>query len=121
MSRHAAWQLLIGCLLIGVGMLVFDHYPQLWPLQTPSMLTVIYIGVFGTGLAHFLWWAIIGRLPTVMASMGVLLVPVVGVTASTIFLGERPTTSEIVGFAMIFAASACALLQPNVKHAEMSE
>jgi drug/metabolite transporter (DMT)-like permease len=118
---NAAWQLLFGSLLLGVGMLAFDHYPRLWPLQTPSMLAVIYIGVFGTGLAHFLWWAIIGRLPTVTASIGVLLVPVVGVIASTIFLGERPTVPDIVGFVMIFAAAACVLLQPNVKHTEMPE
>jgi drug/metabolite transporter (DMT)-like permease len=57
----------------------------------------------------------------VTASIGVLLVPVVGVTASTIFLGERPTVSDIVGFVMIFAAAACVLLQPNVKHTEMPE
>ncbi|HEY4981279.1 MAG TPA: EamA family transporter [Pseudolabrys sp.] len=118
---NAAWQLLFGCLLLGVGMLAFEHYPRLWPLQTPSLLAVIYIGVLGTGLAHFLWWSVIGRLPTVTASIGVLLVPVVGVTASTIFLGERPTLSDIIGFAMIFAAAACVLLQPNVKHTEMPE
>ncbi len=118
---NAAWQLLVGCVLVGIGMLAFEHYPRLWPLQTPSLLAVIYIGVFGTGLAHFLWWAIIGRLPTVTASIGVLLVPVVGITASTIILGERPTTSDIIGFVMIFAAAACVLLQPNVKHTEMPE
>ncbi len=116
---NAAWQLLVGCVLVGIGMLAFEHYPRLWPLQTPSLLAVIYIGVFGTGLAHFLWWAIIGRLPTVTASIGVLLVPVVGITASTIILGERPTTSDIIGFVMIFAAAACVLLQPNVRHTEM--
>ncbi len=118
---NAAWQLLVGCVLVGIGMLAFEHYPRLWPLQTPSLLAVIYIGVFGTGLAHFLWWAIIGRLPTVTASIGVLLVPVVGITASTIILGERPTTSDIIGFVMIFAAAACVLLQPNVRHTEMPE
>jgi drug/metabolite transporter (DMT)-like permease len=118
---NAAWQLLVGCVLVGIGMLAFEHYPRLWPLQTPSLLAVIYIGVFGTGLAHFLWWAIIGRLPTVTASIGVLLVPVVGITASTIILGERPTVSDIVGFVMIFAAAACVLLQPNMKHTEMPE
>jgi drug/metabolite transporter (DMT)-like permease len=118
---NAAWQLLIGCLLIGVGMLAFDHYPRLWPLQPPSMLGVIYIGVLGTGLAHFLWWAIIGRLPTITASIGALLVPVVGVIASILFLGERPTANDIVGFVLIFAAAACVLLQPNVQHTEMPE
>jgi drug/metabolite transporter (DMT)-like permease len=118
---NAAWQLLTGCVLIGIGTLAFDHYPRLWPLQSPSLLAVIYIGVFGTGLAHFLWWSIIGRLPTMTASLGVLLVPVIGVSASAGLLGERLTTPDIIGFALIFAAAACVLLQPNVKHTEMPE
>ena len=34
--------------------------------------------------------------------------------ASSVFLlGEIPTTADIVGFVLIFAASACALLQPT--------
>jgi drug/metabolite transporter (DMT)-like permease len=118
---NAAWQLLFGTALIGVGMLAFDGYPRLWPMHTESMLAILYIGLFGVGLAHFLWWAIIGRLPTVTASIGALLVPVVGVTASTLFLGERPIVPDIIGFALIFAAAACVLLQPNVKHTEMPE
>jgi drug/metabolite transporter (DMT)-like permease len=118
---NAAWQLLTGCLLLGIGMLAVDHYPRLWPLQMPSLMAVLYIGVFGTGIAHFLWWSIVGRLPTVTAAIGVLLVPVVGVTASTIVLGERPTAFDIAGFVMIFAAAACVLLQPNAKHLEMPE
>ena len=118
---NAAWQLLFGFLVIAAGMLVFDHYPRLWPLQTESLLALVYMGVIGVGLAHFLWWAIIGRLPTITASIGALLVPVVGVTASTIFLGERPTVNDIVGFVLIFTAAACVLLQPNVKHTEMPE
>ncbi|HEY5166784.1 MAG TPA: EamA family transporter [Pseudolabrys sp.] len=118
---NAAWQLLFGFLFITAGTFVFDGYPRLWPLHTNSLLGVVYIGVFGVGLAHFLWWAIIGRLPTITASIGALLVPVVGVIASTIFLGERPTVNDIIGFVLIFAAAACVLLQPNVKHTEMPE
>ena len=85
------------------------------------VLAVLYVGVFGVGLAHFLWWSIVGRLPTITASIGSLLVPVIGVTASAVILGERPTLPDIIGFAMIFAAAACVLLQPNVKHTEMPE
>jgi len=36
--------------------------------------------------------------------------PVIGVIASVLVLGERPTASDVVGFALILAASACALL-----------
>jgi drug/metabolite transporter (DMT)-like permease len=118
---NAAWQLLFGFIFITAGTFMFDGYPRLWPLQTETMLAILFVGLFGVGLAHFLWWAIIGRLPTSTASIGVLLVPVIGITASTIFLDERPTTPDIIGFVLIFAAAACVLLQPNVKHTEMME
>ena len=85
------------------------------------MLAVLFIGMLGVGLAHFLWWSIIGRLPAITASLGSLIVPVVGVTASALYLGERLTVPDIIGFVMIFAAAACVLLQPNVKHTEMPE
>jgi drug/metabolite transporter (DMT)-like permease len=45
-------------------------------------------------------------------------VPVVGITASALLLGERPTANDIVGFALVFAAAACVLLQPGVKPPE---
>jgi drug/metabolite transporter (DMT)-like permease len=118
---NAAWQLLFGFLFITAGMLVFDGYPRLWPLHAPALLAVIYVGVFGVGLAHFLWWAIVARLPTVTAAIGSLLVPVVGVVASVIMLGERPTAPDIAGFVLIFLAAACVLLQPNAKKTEMPE
>lgn len=118
---NAAWQLLFGFLFITAGMFFFDHVPQLWPLHTKSLLAVLYIGVLGVGLAHFLWWAIVARLPTITASLGSLLVPVLGVIASTVILNERPTAPDIVGFALIFAAAACVLLLPSPTPTEMPE
>jgi len=118
---NAAWQLLFGFCFIAVGTFIFDGYPRLWPVHTEALLAVLYVGIAGVGLAHFLWWSIVGKLPTITASIGALLVPVIGVTASTVILGERPSAPDIVGFALIFAAAACVLLQPGVQHAEMPE
>jgi drug/metabolite transporter (DMT)-like permease len=118
---NAAWQLILGCVLIGIGMLVFDHYLRLWPLHTESILAILFIGLFGVGLAQFLWWTIVGGLSATTASLGSLLVPVIGVIGSTVILGERPSTPDIIGFVLIFAAAACVLLQPNVQHTEMPE
>ncbi len=118
---NAAWQLLFGFCFIAAGMFAFDGYPRLWPIGTDALFAVLYVGIFGVGLAHFLWWSIVGKLPTITASIGSLLVPVIGVTASTIFLGERPGVPDIVGFALIFAAAACVLLQPIVRHTGMPE
>jgi drug/metabolite transporter (DMT)-like permease len=118
---NAAWQLLFGWLFLAVAAFVVEGVPHLWPLHTETILAVLFVGIFGVGLAHFLWWAIIGKLPAITASIGSLLVPVVGVAASALILGERPGLTDIIGFASIFAAAACVLLQPTAKHDEMPE
>lgn len=118
---NAAWQLLFGTLPLAIGMLIVDGYPQVWPISLRAASAILFIGLFGVGLAHFLWWAIIGKLSTITASIGSLLVPVVGVIASAVVLGERPSITDIIGFVLIFAAAACVLLQPTAKHDEMPE
>jgi drug/metabolite transporter (DMT)-like permease len=118
---NAAWQLLFGLLFIVAGTLVFEGLPHLWPVNNDTVLALLFVGLFGVGLAHFLWWSIVGRLPAITASLGSLLVPVIGVSASAMFLGERLTIPDIVGFVMIFSAAAIVLLQPHVKHTEMPE
>lgn len=118
---NTAWQLVIGTAVIAVGMMIFDGYPRVWPITFGTAAWIVYIGVLGTGLAHFLWWTIVGKLPTATAALGALLVPVVGVTASALMLGERPTINDTIGFAMIFAAAACVLLQPGTRRIEAPE
>jgi drug/metabolite transporter (DMT)-like permease len=115
---NAAWQLLFGFFFIAAGTFVFEGLPHVWPLQGQTIVAILFVGLFGVGLAHFLWWAIVGRLPTTTASIGALLVPVIGVTASTLFLHERPSISDIIGFVLIFIAAACVLLQPNSRRPE---
>jgi drug/metabolite transporter (DMT)-like permease len=117
----AAWQLLFGWLMLAAGMLAFDGLPQLWPLPGHIVAWLGYNGFVGMGLTYFLWFVVVERLPTTTASLGSLLVPVVGVIGSAWLVGERPSLSDAVGFACIFAAAASVLLQPNVRHTEMPE
>jgi drug/metabolite transporter (DMT)-like permease len=118
---NAAWQLVVGAVFIAIGMLVFEGMPQVWPVSGETLVSIAFIGVIGSGFAQFLWWTIVDELPTATAALGSLLVPVVGVGGSAVILGEQPTLNDIVGFAMIFAAAACVLLQPGVRHTEMPE
>jgi len=53
------------------------------------------------------------RLSAMTASLGALSVPAVGIVASVVMLGERPTVSDIVGFALISTAAAFVLLAPS--------
>jgi drug/metabolite transporter (DMT)-like permease len=109
----AAWQVAIGFLVIAACVSIFEGSPHLWPTSWQAMFGVVFTGVVGSGLAYVLWFEVIRRLPAMTASLGVLSVPVIGVLASMLILGERPTLADVIGFALIFAASACVLIQPR--------
>jgi drug/metabolite transporter (DMT)-like permease len=117
----AAWQLLFGWLMLAAGMLIFEGLPNLAHVPPHVLAWLGYNGFIGMGLAYFLWFVIVDRLPATTASLGSLLVPVVGVIGSAWLIGERPSLTDSIGFACIFAAAASVLLQPNVKHAELPE
>ena len=116
-----AWQLLLGWLMIVAGMLVFYGLPQPGPVPTATLIWIGYNGLIGMGLIYFVWFVVVDKLPTMTASIGTLLVPVVGVIGSAVINGERPNLTDTIGFALIFAAAATVLLQPNARHDEMPE
>src|SRR4029079_12671607 len=79
---NAAWQLLFGLSFIIAGSFIVEGYPHLWSTRNETIMAVLFIGLFGVGLAHFLWWSIVGRLPTITASLGSSLVTVICVTGA---------------------------------------
>ena len=105
-----AWQIAVGAAVFVAGLLMFQGVPTPALVSLKAILAVIYNGLIGTGFAYILWFAIIARLPTATASLGSLATPVVGVTSSMLMLGEWPTTADMIGFALIFAAAACVLM-----------
>lgn len=105
----AAWQVVIAFFVIGACMLIFEHGPDFHAAHTAGIVATVLSGVLGTGIAYGLWFSIIRKLPAMTASLGVLGSPVIGVISSVLVLGERPTVSDIIGFALILAASACVL------------
>jgi drug/metabolite transporter (DMT)-like permease len=109
----AAWQLVIAFVTMASFVPFFEGSFQLWHAGWYSLAGVVFSGLFGSGLAYFLWFHIIRLMPATTASLGALGSPVIGVVSSVFLLGEIPTTADIVGFVLIFAASACALLQPT--------
>jgi len=106
----AAWQIVAGFIIISLCVPVFEGSVHLWPASAWALFGVVFTGVVGSGVAYILWFEIIRVLPAMTASLGVLSAPVIGVLSSMLILGERPTTADFVGFALIFAASACVLI-----------
>jgi len=113
----AFWQIVVGMVVFGGFFLIFNGLPHYEPLQWRTWGGLLFNGVLGTGIAYFVWFNIIGRLTTVMASLGSLINPVVGVIGAMIILGDRPTFTDAIGFALIFGAAACVMIPSRQKPA----
>ena len=105
----ALWQVIYSFFVIAACMVAFDGGFDFHTMHAKGLTATVLSGLLGTGTAYGLWFAIIRRLPAMTASLGVLGSPVIGVIASVLFLGERPTLSDILGFVLILIASAFAL------------
>jgi drug/metabolite transporter (DMT)-like permease len=114
-----SWQMTIAAVILVVCMLIFDGGPHFGGAHLDGYLATAWTGIASSGIAYALWFTIIRRLPAVTASLGVLASPVIGVIGSFLILGEVPTAADMIGFALIFVASACVLLtrQSAVAHA----
>jgi drug/metabolite transporter (DMT)-like permease len=109
------WQVVIGAMVFAVLYPIFEGVPKFETLQWRTWEGLLFNGILGTGIAYFIWFNIIGRLSTAMASLGALINPIVGVIGAVIILGDRPTVPDIIGFALIFSAAACVLIPQRSK------
>ncbi|WP_461354002.1 DMT family transporter [Bradyrhizobium sp. USDA 4454] len=104
----AAWQLAIGCVPVAIAGLVIEQ-PQLAALSQLGWASMLYMTLIQFCLCYVCWFAALERLPAATASIGTLLVPVVGVLAAAAMLREPLSTSDIAALVVTFAAVAVAL------------
>jgi drug/metabolite transporter (DMT)-like permease len=99
-----AWQMAFGAVpLVAIAAVTQSGWPQ-WTGTFIACLT--YVVLLSSGLCWVLWTFALRSLPAGAAGMGTLAVPVVGVAASWIQLGEQPTEVEAAGMALIITALA---------------
>ncbi len=106
----AAWQVMVALAATIAGLVLVEGSLHLWPVHPRALVALVFAGVAGSAIAYLLWFEIVRRLPAMTASLGVLSVPVIGVVASMLVLGERPTLPDVFGFTLILGAAACVLL-----------
>lgn len=96
------WQLGFGA--APIVLLAIPELPTLEPVSWKAIGATVYAGLIAQvfGVAAYLW--LVKRLPVKTASLSVLLVPLVGLSSSSILLGETLGWTEIVAAALIFAA-----------------
>lgn len=102
----AAWQIGVGCLPVAiVGLLVETSHLE---LVTPvGWWLLVYSTVVQFCIAYVSWFAALSRLPASVAAIGTMAVPVIGVVASAIALGEPLGPGQIA--ALIFTLAGVVL------------
>jgi drug/metabolite transporter (DMT)-like permease len=111
----ASWQMTIAFVVIAACLLLFDGRLNLEAAHPGGLAAMIFVGIVGNGVAYGLWFAVVRRMSAATATLGSLSVPTIGILSSFLILGEVPTVSDMIGFVLIFAASACILLTPQRK------
>ena len=102
----AAWQIGIGCLPIAIVGLAVEQ-PHLAALSPVGWASMIYMTLIQFCLCYVCWFAALERLPAATASIGTLLVPVIGVLAAGAMLHEPLGVREIS--ALVFTLGGVAL------------
>jgi drug/metabolite transporter (DMT)-like permease len=94
-----AWQMLFGTLVLGVIALVVPERTVDW--AWPFIGALAYNALLSSGIAWALWLLIVQRLPTQVAGLTSLLVPIAGVLFAWGLLHERPDAAEWIGIGLI--------------------
>ena len=103
-----AWQVGLGCAPMLVLGLLFER-PAIGALSAAGWATLAYMSAVPMGLCYICWFAALRRLPPATASIGTLLVPLVGVTTAAFALDEPFGSKEIAALVLTLGGVALAL------------
>ena len=105
------WQLLITALPIGVGALILGDHQWFVPSWT-TILVIAYITLVPMSIGNVSWFSIVGLLPTNVAGLSSILVPVVAMISGAIVHGEPLGPLQWLAMACCVGALSLALLKP---------
>ncbi|MBI5265552.1 MAG: DMT family transporter [Bradyrhizobium sp.] len=102
------WQVGLGCLAMLIPGILFErpNYAAISPL---GVACFVYMTLVPMGVCYLAWFETLRRLPTVSASTGMLLVPVLAIIAAAIVLGEPLGMREVAAVALTLGGVTLAL------------
>lgn len=103
-----AWQVGLGCAPMLLFGLLFER-PELSALNRAGWAAMIYMTIMAMGVAYVCWFAALRRLPPGTASIGTLLVPIIGVLSAAVALGEPLGVKEVLALVLTLSGVALAL------------
>ena len=114
------WQLLLTALPIGLGALVLGDHRWFVPSWT-TIAVIAWITVVPMSIGNVSWFAIVGLLPTNVAGLSSILVPIVAMVSGAVVHGEPLGPVQWLAMACCAGALSLALLKPAAAPARTSD
>lgn len=105
------WQLLITAVPIGLGALALGDHRWFVPSWT-TIAVIAWITIVPMSIGNVSWFAIVGLLPTNVAGLSSILVPIVAMISGAIVHGEPLGPLQWLAMACCAGALALAVLKP---------
>lgn len=101
--ENSALQVLISFLTVAAFVGIKQGYNI--PLQTSEIPAMLFLGVVNTGIACYLYFSSIGRLPVQTVSILGYLEPLAAVVFSALLLNEKMSSTQMLGAALILGGA----------------
>ncbi len=100
----AAWQVMIGGIPIVIGAIIMGGPVDIGAISTTGLIGFVYSAFIAVAFGQWIWFRVLQLLPSSVASISTLAVPVIGVFTSALLIGEALGWRELAALVMISAA-----------------
>ena len=112
-----AWMLLLGAVPVAIGALLVGEGLPVGGLSTEALLAFAYVLVLPMMFCQWAYLSVVRLFPAVIAAIGTLAIPVVGVLSSALVLGETVGLRELAALALVCGALGAVLVLPALREA----
>jgi drug/metabolite transporter (DMT)-like permease len=109
------WQLAFGGIPVILGAVAFDRDFAPTAVSLQAWLATAFALVAATIFCHWAWFRLVRRFPAVGISVGTLAIPVIGVLASAIGLGEPVGVEVVAALVLVVLALFFVLILPGLR------
>jgi len=103
--------MIAGAIVFGIG-LIAERTDWTLALSGSSLLVLLYLSIFGSGIAFFLMMWVLQRLPVSIVGLSSLVYPVIAIVVGSLFGGEYFTWRELLGSGLVVIGLWLALRAP---------
>ena len=110
-----AWQMLLGGIPIFLGALLLDRDFDPTAVSGLGWGAVAYAALIPMIFCHWAWFRVVAIYPAVVAAIGTLAIPVIGIISSALITGDVIGWDEILSLALVVFALFLVLVAPQLR------